>query len=173
MKQHSAIYFGILSGTVISIGIALLSMPILISKTYEIEISNNVINIFEIIGILLLFASVLSIGVLPIISNRTIKYSDGIKLGAISGITASLIIFILIGNLYSSLTLGVIPFIDYLVEPEKLKSIEPINDVLRPVVKDVISLTYLILIFHILIGVIISIIETIPSVWIMKKRIKQ
>src|SRR4030042_2236345 len=162
MKQHSAIYLGILSGTVISIGIALLSMPILISKTYEIEISNELINICQIIGILLLFASVLSIGVLPIISNRTINYSEGIKLGALSGITASLIFFILIGNLYSSLTLGVIPFIEYITEPEKLKTIEPINGVLRPVVKDMISLTYLILIFHIIIGTIISIIETIP-----------
>jgi hypothetical protein len=173
MKQHSAIYLGILSGTVISIGILLLSMPILISKTYEIDVSNDLINILGIFGILLLFASVLSIGVLPIFSNRAIHYSEGIKLGALSGITASVIVFILIGNLYSSLTLGVIPFIEYILEPEKLNTIEPINDLLRPVVKDVISVTYLILIFHIIIGAVISIIETIPSVWIMKKRVKQ
>jgi hypothetical protein len=173
MKLHSAIYLGILSGTVISVGIALLSMPILISKTYEIEISNNVINLFGIIGFLLLFASILSIGILPIISNRTNNYSDGVKLGAISGITASLLFFILIGNLYSSLSLGVIPFIEYLAEPEKLKSIEPINEVLRPVVKDVITLTYMVLILHIVVGITISILEAIPSVWIMKKRKNQ
>ncbi len=172
MGRSSAILQGALSGTAISLGIALFSMPLLLSKTYEVDASQTVINLLSILGLIILAFSVLSIGVIPVIANRTMKASEGMGLGLISGATAAIVVFVLIGNVYSALIFGVIPFVEYLAEPGKLQSIDPINGVLRPVVKTVLTGTYGVLFAHLLAGVTISVFESIPAVWIMRKNNK-
>jgi hypothetical protein len=172
MGRSSAIVQGGLSGTAISIGIALLSMPLLVSKTYEVDVSQTVINLLSILGLILLALSVLSVGVIPVIANRSMKVSEGMGLGLISGATASIVVFVLIGNVYSALIFGVIPFVEYLAEPGKLQSIDPIDGVLRPVVKTVLTGTYGVLFAHLLAGVTLSVFESIPAVWVMRKRSK-
>jgi hypothetical protein len=163
---------GVLSGLLVSLGIALLLMPILVSTTFEFKISLWLLNIFDLLGFAILGLSALTVGVLPTLSSKTTEFDKAVRLSLVSGVTAGVVVFVLIGSVCTSLLLGVIPFLVYLTDPAKLLSVDPTNVVIRPVVQFVIIYSYLILLVHIAAGAVISVVESIPAALVMRTRIK-
>ncbi len=172
MKQSSDLFGAAISGLAISIGISLFTLPLLLSKTYEFEIAQSIINILGIAGILCLAASLATVGVIPVLRRKVETYREAAAGGALSGIIAGAVVFILVGNVYSALVLGVIPFVEYLADPSLLANIDPINAVLRPVVKSVLTDTYLVLFLHLAGGAVLSVVESVAAVWIASRRRK-
>jgi hypothetical protein len=173
MQKLNDYFGGLYTGVVISLGVALILLPILFSKVFEFDISQPFLTLLLIFGIICLIISFPIIGVIPVITKKINNYKEAIKVGIINGIISSLIVFTLIGSVCYSLTFGVVPFVEFLVDTNKLFNIDPINAVLRPIVKNVITSTYLIIIAHLIIGTIVGAVEAITTVYILSIREKK
>jgi hypothetical protein len=173
MKTSPSLIGGTISGSLIGIGIALIFLPLLLGATFQFDVSPAVRDFGFILGGLMVLIAVPTVGVLPVVIGRGFTYRDSAFRGIGAGLIASIIIYLIIGSLFSTLYYAIIPFVDPMAYPEKMLQIDAINEVFRPIVQNVMASTYAVILGHLFVGGLVGFMESILFVWIRSLLLKR
>jgi len=153
MKLKAIIKGGLINGLVVGLALHWIVCALLYAAVYNFEWPGIVSTPITILAVIALVVGLLSIGPYAILLSRGSVQTrkQGFWVGAGAGVVVGLMVYLAIGALTGTLTLGTVPLIVPLAAPELLGDAELI-DVLVPVVRRAITGTYLFIIAHLLIG---------------------
>jgi hypothetical protein len=160
MKLNAVAKSGLINGIAIGLALHWLVVALLYETVYGFEWPSIISTPVTILALIVLVVGLLSIGPHAVLqSKRDVEMKgEGFLVGAGAGLVVGLIVYLAVGALAGTLTLGTVPLIVYLAEPERLGGVEPF-DVLQPIVSTAIAGTYLVIFGHLLAGALIGGIE--------------
>jgi len=175
MKLKAIVKGDLINGLVVGLALHWVVLALLYERVYSFEWPGVVGTPISILAVIALVVGLLSIGPHAVLLSRKSVQTkkQGLLVGAGAGVVVGLMVYLAIGTLVGTLSLGPVQLIVYLAEPERLGGME-LFDVLQPVVSRAIAGTYLLIIAHLLIGGMVGSVEglvfMLARAWMLSRR---